>query len=113
MSDRPSIDQWQSKLNRYLELADQYAEAKAELSNLDNCKHTVIAMAGKESGESTAAAQQREAYASEAYKQWTRDHYAATKQCEGLRLRLRAAELWFELVRTLESTRREEMRLAR
>ena len=109
----PSVDLWQSKLNRYLELADQYAEAKAELSNLDNCKPTVVAMAGKASGESTAAAQQREAYASEAYQQWTRDHYAAMKQCEGLRLRMRAAELWFEMVRTMESTRREEMRLAR
>jgi hypothetical protein len=113
VTDRPSIDRWQSKLNRYLELADQYADAKAELSNLDNVKHTVIAMAAKASGEGSVAAQQREAYASEQYQQWTRDHYAAVKQCEGLRLRMRAAELWFDLVRSVESTRREEMRLAR
>ena len=113
MSDRPSIDHWQSKLNRYLELADQYAEAKAELTNIDNIKHTVLAMAAKASGEGSVAAQQREAHAGEEYRQWCRDHYAAVKQCEGLRLRMRAAELWFEMVRTLESTRREEMRLAR
>ena len=113
MSDRPSIDLWQSKLNRYLELADQYAEAKAGLANLDNIKHTVIAMASKASGEGSVAAQQREAYASESYQQWTRDHYAALKLCEGLRLRMRAAELWFEMVRTIESTRRAEMQLAR
>ena len=113
MSDSPSIDHWQSKLNRYLELGDQYADAKAELSNLDNIKHSILAMAAKASGESSVAAQQREAYASDDYRQWSRDHYAAVKQCEGLRLRMRAAELWFEMVRTLESTRREEMRLSR
>ena len=113
MSDRPSINHWQAKLNRYLELAEQYAEARAELSNLDNCKHTVLAMAAKASGEGSVAAQQREAHASDSYQRWTQDHYAAVKACEGLRLRMRAAELWFEMVRTMESTRREEMRLAR
>ena len=113
MSDRTSIDLWQSKLNRYLEIAEQYSEAKAGLSNVENIKHTVIAMAAKASGETSVAAQNREAYASEDYQQWARDHYAAVKLCEGLRLRLRAAELWFDMVRTTESTKRAEMNLAR
>lgn len=113
MSDRPSIDIWQSKLNRYLELGEQYAEAKAELANIENVKHSLLAMAAKASGESSVAAQQREAYASPEYEQWCRDHYAAVKACEWVRLRLEAARLWFEMARSEESTRREEMRLAR
>lgn len=111
MSDR--LDTWPSKLNRFLELSEQYAEARAELSNLENIKHTVLAMSAKESGESSVAAQQREAYASPAYAQWCRDAYAAVKKCEWVRLRLEAARLWFEMARSEESTRREEMRLAR
>ena len=113
MSDRPSIDLWQSKLNRYLEIAEQYAEAKADVVNLDNIKKTVIAMEQKASGEKSVAAQEREAYASESYRQWTLDSYAAVKRHEGLRLRLKAAEKWFDMVRTTESTKRAEMNLAR
>ena len=113
MSDRATFDLWPSKLNRLLELAEQLAEAKADVENLANVKATVIAIAMKESGETSAAAQQREAHASAAYQQWCRDDYAATKKFEWLRLRHQAALLWFEMARSEESSKREEMRLAR
>jgi len=113
MSDRATFDLWPSKLNRLLEIGEQLAEAKAELENINNIKATVVAMAMKSSGESAVAAQQREAHASAEYRQWCLDSYAATKRYEGLRLRYRAAELWFEMARSTESSKREEMRLAR
>jgi hypothetical protein len=113
VSDRATFDLWPSKLNRLLEIGEQLAEAKADLENLNNIKATVVAMAMKASGESAVAAQQREAHASESYRQWCLDAYAATKRYEGLRLRYQAALLWFEMARSTESSKREEMRLAR
>lgn len=110
MSD---FSQWQINLNKMSEIATQLAEARADLSNMDNIKRTVVAMAMKASGETTAAAQEREAYCSEEYQQWCREHYAALKAFEGLRLRLGVAQTWFTMAQSEESSRREEMRLAR
>lgn len=104
-------DKWERKLERYLAIAEQYADAKAEVENLENVKHTIIAMAMRSSKAESVAAQQREAHLSPEYVQWCKDVYVATKTVENLRLRLRAGELWFEMVRTQAATRRAEMAL--
>lgn len=106
--------EWECKLARYVELCDQEAEARAELENYDNCKATVIAVAMREAeiaGHKSAAAQRREADASPAYQQWCLERFAAAKVFHGVHLRRLAAEVWFNMARSEESSRRAEMQL--
>lgn len=108
-----SLDGWERKVERLISLGDEYAEARANLENLKNTKATVLAVAGHESGETSAAGQSAAAARSESYRQWCLEFAAAFRECERLRLRLEAGKLWLEVARTVESSRREEMRLAR
>ena len=104
--------EWERKHARFVELCDQEAETRAELENYDNTKSTVIAVAMQKAegaGHSSAAAQRREADASPEYKQWCTERWAAAKAYHGARLRRLAAEVWFDMVRSEESTRRAEM----
>ena len=106
--------EWETKLARYVELCSQEGEARAELENHDHVKSTVIALAmreAEESGHKTAAAQRREADASAAYIQWCYERFAAAKVYHGAHLRRRAAEVWFDMARSEESSRRAEMQL--
>ncbi len=104
--------EWENKLARFVELCDQEGEARAELENHDNCKPTVIALAMREAeknGHKTAAAQRREADASGEYQRWCMERFAAAKVFHGARLRRLAAEVWFDMARSEESSRRAEM----
>ena len=104
--------EWERKHARFVELCDQEAEARAELENYDNAKAAVIAVAMREAeerGHSSAAAQRREADASPEYQQWCTERWAAAKAYHKARLRRTAAEVWFDMVRSEESTRRAEM----
>jgi len=104
--------EWETKLARYVELCDQEGEFRAELENYDNTKATVIALAmqaAKDAGHKSVSEQRREADASEAYKQWCRERFAAAKAYHGARLRRLAAEVWFDMTRSEESSRRAEM----
>ena len=104
--------EWEKEHARYVQLCDQEAEARAELENYDNVKATVIAVAmraAEEDGHKSVAAQKREAEASESYIQWCFERFAAAKMFHRARLRRLAAEAWFDLVRSEESSRRAEM----
>ena len=105
---------WENQLARYVELCTQEAEARATLENYDNVKATVIAVAmrdAEKAGHKSAAAQRREADASEAYVQWCLERFAAAKVFHGAHLRRLAAEAWFNMARSEESSRRAEMQL--
>lgn len=102
--------QWEEKLKRFIALSEPYAQAKAELANLENVKRTILAQAKKDSGEKTDAAQNREADVSDHYKQWCMEVREATYNFEKMRLQMRALELWFEMVRTEAATKREIMK---
>ena len=106
--------EWETKLARYVELCEQEGDAQAELENHDNCKATVIALAmrsAEKAGYKSVAAQRREADASSEYEHWCLERFAAAKVYHGVRLRRRAAEAWFNMARSEESSRRAEMQL--
>ena len=106
--------EWESKLARYVELCEQEGDARAELENHDHVKATVIALAMREAeecGYKSAAAQRREADASGSYHQWCVERFAAAKIYHGAHLRRLAAEAWFDMARSEESSRRAEMQL--
>ena len=104
--------EWENKLARLVELCDQEGEARADLENHDNVKSTVVALAMRAAevdGHKSAAAQRREADASPEYRQWCVERFAAAKVYYGAQLRRRAAETWFDMARSEESSRRAEM----
>jgi hypothetical protein len=106
--------EWESKLVRYVELCSQEGDARAELENHDHIKATVIAVAmreAEENGHKSAAAQRREADASDEYRQWCVERFAAAKIFHGAHLRRLSAEVWFDMARSEESSRRAEMQL--
>ena len=106
--------EWESKLARYVELCEQEGDARAELENHDHVKSTVIALAMREAeecGHKSAAAQRREADAGDSYRQWCVERFAAAKIYHGAHLRRLAAEAWFDMARSEESSRRAEMQL--
>ncbi len=104
--------EWERKHARLVELCDQEGEAQADLENHDNVKATVLALAMRAAevdGHKSVAAQRREADASPEYQQWCLERFAAAKVFHGVRLRRRAAEVWFNMARSEESSRRAEM----
>ena len=104
--------EWERNHARFIQLCDMEAETRADLENYDNTKATVIALAMREAekrGHKSAAAQRREADASDEYRQWAVERFAAAKAYHGARLRRLAAQVWFDMARSEESSRRAEM----
>ena len=92
----------------------QLAEAKARCRKAENAKKRVLALAMKAAetrGHKTAAAQQREAEASEAYEKWADEDVAALLERELLEGDIDADELRWETWRTRRADRRAEMKL--
>ncbi len=83
-----------------VENATKAAQARANRLHLEEYRHTVKSLAMKDSKETSAAAQEREAYCSTAYN----SHLMALKQAvfedEKYRLYYRAAEVKIECYRT-------------
>jgi hypothetical protein len=83
-----------------VENATKAAQARATRLYLEEYRHTVKSLAMKDSGETSAAAQEREAYSSLVYK----DHLTSLKQAvfedEKYRLYYKAAEVKIECYRT-------------
>jgi len=76
--------------------APHYAKAKGELAQLEAFKSSLKAILMKKSGETTAAAQEREAYAHLDYQNLCDAIGAATEQVELLKWRLESAKMRFE-----------------
>jgi hypothetical protein len=88
-----------------------YAKAKAARVYLEEWRksHKAILMTEAEkSGQKTAALQERDAYAHEAYQETLQALMDAVEAEETLRWRMIAAQAKIEVFRTLESTRRIE-----
>lgn len=108
MSDDAAINP-QKALHAIATTAPKYAEAKANLVYLQEYLKTVKArcmQAAEIMGHRSAAAQEREAYASAEYTQ----HLEAIKQAhevaEGLRWRMVAAQAAIEVWRSMEASGR-------
>lgn len=107
------IRDWQAKVDRLLELGEELASAKATLASLEKAEKSVLAVARIASEEKTQSGKDDEARLSEAYVAWREGYAVAVEQYESLRRRYEAMQIWFSMAQTEESTRREEMRLAR
>jgi len=91
----------------------QYAEAKAQRVHIEESLRSIKALEMARSGETTAAAQERVAYASEAYRTALDGLRAAVEQEEALRWRLLTAQAAIEVWRSLEASGRAMDRGAR
>jgi hypothetical protein len=107
MSEKP-IDP-QKALLSIVEMAPQYAQAKANCVYLDEYRKTVKAQcmqAAESAGHRSSAAQEREAYAAPQYIAHLEAIRAAHEAAEALRWRLVAAQQAVEVWRSLEASGR-------
>jgi hypothetical protein len=114
--ERITKDEWTRNQARYIELCDEYGEAKTEIDAHDLLKDIVIAeemQKAEENGVGSAAGQMRDAKASPRYRKHVEDRKGKSAVVNYLFGRRKAAEIWFDWARTLESTLRAEMQLAR
>ena len=100
-----------AKATQYLiDSAADIAGAKVDLVKAENMLRVVKSIAMKHSGEKSAAAQEREAYAysHERYLELLNGLRAATEKSESLRYRMRIAEERIGIWRTREASNRRE-----
>lgn len=108
-----SDEQVERRMQQLRDTAAKYAKAKADYEYLEDFKKSKIAILMKEAekaGFATAAAQDREARAHPEYLQVLEGLRMANEAAEKLRWELRLAEMAAEVWRTMESSRRAEMR---
>lgn len=101
------------RMQELRDTAKKYATAHAQREYLDEFKKSKLAMLMKKyerEGFTTAAAQEREARADQAYLELLDGLRAATESAEALRWELKIAEIGAEVWRTKESSRRAERR---
>jgi len=94
--------------------ARDLADAAAQRFQLENSRKAVLAMAMKtaeKNGHKSAAAQEREAYASAEYQTWLSGATEAVRNHERLRLEFELVRVRFEVWRTKQATKRAEMTL--
>jgi hypothetical protein len=101
-------------IERYRQLADRYAPARATRGYLEDYKKSMIAMLMKEAeiktGIRTTSGQEREAYASAQYMKLLEDLKTAVLEEEKIRYHLRAVEHEIEIFRTKSANERAERR---
>jgi len=96
------------------QLALQHAKAQALVDHLTEFRKSKKALLMKEaekSGKTTAAIQEREAYAHPEYVQLLEALCEATEKAVALKWRLELSRMRFEWARSKEATRRAEMNL--
>jgi hypothetical protein len=95
------------RATQYLvDTAFPYAEAKARAVKADAMLRHVKALAMKASGENTAAAQEREAYASDEYRAAIETLFQATLDAEKLRAARDAAVIRVDFWRSVNKQQR-------
>ena len=101
-------------LQRYRELSDQYAPAKAQRAYLEEYKKSVIALLMKTAERikniTTSSGQEREALASDQYVKLLSDLKDAVLTEEKIRYHMKAVEWEIEIWRTKQANERAERR---
>lgn len=100
-------------LERYRQLADRYAPARANRGYLEDYKKSCLAMLMKQAlvgGHTAVSAQEREAAASDTYTQLLADLKIAVEEEEKIRYHLKAVEWEIEIWRTKQANERAERR---
>ncbi len=101
-------------LNDYREKAFEYARAKAHRTYIEEFKKSKFALLMRQAdkaGFKTAAAQEREAFASEDYQQLLTGLQAAVEAEERLRYDMKADEMQLEVWRTIRADERQERKV--
>lgn len=101
-------------LNDYREKASLYARAKAHRTYIEEFKKSKFAILMRQAdkdGFKTAAAQEREAFASEDYRQLLDGLKAAVEEEERLRYDMKADEMQLEVWRTIRADERQERKV--
>lgn len=107
-------DAMERRFEELEKLGLELAEAAAERYNMEHARKAVVNMAMKDAeaaGVTSLGGQEREAYASIAYKHWREGAKQAVLKHEKLRLQFEVVKLRFEYWRTTQATRRAEMNL--
>lgn len=102
------------RIEKLRELAGLFAEAKGERVQIEHFRSSKKAMLMKGAaveGVKSAAAQERDAYASKDYRELLVAIGRAVEREERLRWDLRLAEMRFEAWRSHEATKRAELQL--
>ena len=86
--------------------AAEYGASKADAIRAETMLRVVKALVMKSTDEKAIAAQEREAYASEAYLQAVDDLFEATRACETLRAKRDAAQATIEFWRSRNANER-------
>lgn len=100
-------------IERYRQLADRYAPARANREYIDEYKKTLLALLMKDAeraGVTSAVGQEREARAHQKYIELLDGLKEAVLQEEKIRYHLKAAELEIEIYRTKSANQRAERR---
>lgn len=100
-------------LERYRQLAERYAPARANREYIDEYKKSLLALLMKDAernGATSAAAQERDARARSEYLTQLEGLRAAVEAEEKIRYHLKAAELEIEIWRTKQANERAERR---
>lgn len=101
-------------LERYRQLAERYAPARANRGYLEDYKKSLVAIlmkdAERKTGITTSSGQEREALANEQYTKLLEDLKAAVHEEEKIRYHLKAVEAEIEIWRTKQANERAERR---
>jgi len=96
-----------ARATQYLiDSAAEIAAAKGDMLRAENMLRVTKALAMRHSGENSAAAQEREAYASEQYQRAVDDLAEAAKDYEKLRSLREAAKMQIEYFRSVNANQR-------
>ena len=106
------MNDWERKWEEYCEVLNEHAKDSALLAYMDKVEKRLAAASFLE-GSGSVEYRKSLFLASEEYKEFTRDWKAVNDRVQAQRARRDQLQAWFDLYRTDESTRREEMRLAR
>ena len=107
------MDPIEKRLHELRELAAKYAKAEAQRVYIEEFKKSKLAQLMKSAearGHATAAAQEREARASDQYVELLNGLQVATEEAERSRWELKIAEMGAELWRTQQASLRAERR---
>ena len=105
-------DRIEGRLDELRRLGKDLADARALRFHLEHSRKAVIAMAMKTAeskGHTTAAAQEREAYASAEYDTWLRGATEAVREAERLGLEWDVIDKRFRAWQSVQATERAEM----
>lgn len=113
MTTSRSEDSIEKRLHELRDIAKQYAKAEAQRTYLTEFRKSKKAMLMKMAegrGITTAALQERDAYADPEYRELLDGLKVATEEAERLRWELRISEMGAELWRTAQANQRAERR---